>query len=191
MIFWSSLCIAGLLTVLIFWQLPIMGRFGIRACRFVVEKTATTERLLQNEPPPGSNLDVATLTAKRYHVNLERFADGSAVYRALYVLTRLVAGLSAGLLPFVVSSWPRISLALSVCIVVAVVLDRVFTPRTNLELNLVAEQKLLELINVKLLDEELRSKLFCEIVTNFNNGRLKNLTEMEFVMSKIQIQAQK
>jgi hypothetical protein len=52
-------------------------------------------------------------------------------YRRLYYLTRLCAGLSAGLLPFVVRESPSTAIVLSILIVLATVVDAVFTPKDH------------------------------------------------------------
>jgi hypothetical protein len=50
-------------------------------------------------------------------------------YRRLYYATRLCAGLSAGLLPFVVRTSPNTAILLSILIVLATVIDSVFVPK--------------------------------------------------------------
>jgi hypothetical protein len=50
-------------------------------------------------------------------------------YRRLYYATRLCAGLSAGFLPFVVRSSPDTAIFLSFLIVIATVVDSVFSPK--------------------------------------------------------------
>ena len=50
-------------------------------------------------------------------------------YRLLYYTTRLVAGLCAGILPFVISPAPAVAISLSIAIVVATLIDNVFVPR--------------------------------------------------------------
>ena len=50
-------------------------------------------------------------------------------YKFLYYGTRLVAGLCAGILPFVVSSMPAVATGLSITIVVVTIFDTVFNPK--------------------------------------------------------------
>jgi hypothetical protein len=52
-------------------------------------------------------------------------------YRRLHYFTRLCAALSAGLLPFVVRESPATAIVLSILIVVATVVDAVFTPKDH------------------------------------------------------------
>jgi hypothetical protein len=59
---------------------------------------------------------------KEYHAAAKR-------YRLLYYGTRLIGGLCAGILPFVVYSSPSAATALSVAIVVVTVFDVVFNPK--------------------------------------------------------------
>ena len=47
----------------------------------------------------------------------------------MYYALRLTAGLSAGLLPFVVSTSPPVATALSIVIVIVTVLDMVYNPK--------------------------------------------------------------
>ena len=50
-------------------------------------------------------------------------------YQRMYYALRLTAGLSAGLLPFVVSTSPPTATALSIVIVIVTVLDMVYNPK--------------------------------------------------------------
>lgn len=50
-------------------------------------------------------------------------------FRFLYYSTRLAAGLSAGVLPFVISSMPGVATVLSIVVVVITVVDTVFSPK--------------------------------------------------------------
>jgi hypothetical protein len=57
------------------------------------------------------------------------YLRASRIYQFMYYALRLTAGLSAGLLPFVVSTSPAAATALSIVIVVVTVLDMVFNPK--------------------------------------------------------------
>ena len=48
--------------------------------------------------------------------------------RFAYYLTRTIAGMSAGFLPFVVKTYPNVATALSMAIVVAIVIESVYDP---------------------------------------------------------------
>lgn len=50
-------------------------------------------------------------------------------YQTVYYMTRICAGLSAGILPFLVRSSPNAAIFFSVLIVVATVADSVFAPK--------------------------------------------------------------
>lgn len=80
---------------------------------------ALTDRL------PDGPAALHTLVAEKhreYHKKARRYA-------VLFYTTRLTAGFSAGLLPFVVRNSPNISTALAILIVLATVVDTVFAPK--------------------------------------------------------------
>ena len=56
-------------------------------------------------------------------------------YQFLYYFTRLLGGLCAGILPFVVHSAPAVATGLSVVIVVVTVFDTVFNPKERWKTN--------------------------------------------------------
>lgn len=77
-------------------------------------------------PGPPPNWTRVAEDIRERHAAL---AHTARLYRWLYHATRLVAGLSAGLLPFVVSQNAILASALSIIVVVAVVVDTVFNPK--------------------------------------------------------------
>jgi hypothetical protein len=58
----------------------------------------------------------------------------SNVFRWLYYTTRLIGGLSAGLLPFFLYSHPPLAMGLSIAVVVVTVFDFVFSPKDRWQL---------------------------------------------------------
>ncbi|MDQ8205385.1 DUF4231 domain-containing protein [Pelagicoccus sp. SDUM812003] len=75
---------------------------------------------------PAETLSVSERLIEKKH---EDYTKACIRYRNLYYFTRLCAGLSAGILPFVVHSSPNIAIGLSIAVVVATVLDSVFNPK--------------------------------------------------------------
>ena len=59
------------------------------------------------------------------------YARKTTIFKRVYYLTRLMAGLSAGVLPFVVNANPSVATGLAVAIVVVTVLDIVFDPKSK------------------------------------------------------------
>lgn len=75
---------------------------------------------------PKESLSISERLIEAKH---EDYTKACIRYRSLYYITRLCAGLSAGILPFVVHSRPNIAIALSIAVVAATVLDSVFNPK--------------------------------------------------------------
>src|SRR3712207_5228758 len=76
------------------------------------------------EPKKGS---VEEFLWKKYR----EYARGATIHRVLYYALRLTAGLSAAVLPFVVSSYAGLATGLSVSIIIATTLDTVFNPKDH------------------------------------------------------------
>lgn len=72
----------------------------------------------------GANAPEELVVAKH-----NEYFRAAKAYRRLYYATRLGAGLSAGFLPFVVRGSPDTAIFLSILVVVATVVDSVFSPK--------------------------------------------------------------
>lgn len=81
--------------------------------------------LYKNIPPTEPDEDPRDRIRKKHN----EYYAAARLYRLLYYTTRLVAGLCAGILPFVISTAPAVAISLSIAIVIATVLDTVFVPR--------------------------------------------------------------
>jgi Protein of unknown function (DUF4231) len=79
----------------------------------------------------GPNASPAEILIDEKH---REYARAARTYCILYYLIRLTAGLSAGVIPFVVSSQPPVAVALSVAIVVCTVVDLVFSVQDRWQL---------------------------------------------------------
>lgn len=79
----------------------------------------------------GTQASVENLISEKY----KEYRRGSQKYRILYYLLRSIAGLSAALLPFVVSNNTTIATGLSLAIVITTVIDLIFNPKDQWQLN--------------------------------------------------------
>ena len=111
-------------------------------------------------------------------------------YRFLYYATRLIGGLCAGTLPFVVYSAPTIATSLSIVIVVVTVADAVFSPKELWKSNSRAS----DLLYIADLKRQGKFKEFEEalnvILTNEDEQMLR-LMGLDEVMKKAQSAAQR
>ncbi|MDA8100934.1 MAG: DUF4231 domain-containing protein [Nitrospiraceae bacterium] len=73
----------------------------------------------------------SSLAEKIVQQKYRQYLKNSRMYKKLYYSTRLLAALSAGLLPFVVTTKPSLATALSIVIVLCAVTDTVFDPRSK------------------------------------------------------------
>jgi hypothetical protein len=81
--------------------------------------------LYKNMPASVPNEDPKDRIQKKHN----EYYAAARRYQLLYYTTRLVAGLCAGILPFVISTAPAVAISLSIAIVVATVIDTIFGPR--------------------------------------------------------------
>ena len=72
---------------------------------------------------------------KRIRQKHQEYYDAGVRYRFLYYSTRIIGGLAAGILPFVVYPSPAVATGLSIVIVVMTVVDTVFAPKENWKTN--------------------------------------------------------
>jgi hypothetical protein len=76
-------------------------------------------------PPAKPGETAQDVIAKKH----QQYYSSGQRYKILYYATRLMAGLCAGILPFVVSTRPGLATGLSIAIVVVTVFDTVFNPK--------------------------------------------------------------
>lgn len=79
--------------------------------------------LMQDPFRPGESLE------SRIQAKHNQYTAAAKFYRFLYYSTRLIGGLCAAILPFVVSSNPSVATCFSIAIAVTVVIDMVFSPK--------------------------------------------------------------
>lgn len=76
-------------------------------------------------PPLGSQERPEDRIRRRH----EEYYRAARRFRLLYYITRLVGGISAAILPFVVHPAPQIAISLSIVIIMMTVIDTVFSPK--------------------------------------------------------------
>jgi hypothetical protein len=112
------------------------------------------------------------------------YTRASAFYRVLYYAVRLIAGLCAGLLPFVVSTHVQIATGLSIAVVVATVLDMVFNPKDRWQLY----SRATDLLTVEQLKRQGNfadyQSLIAVLVTT-ETAKLERLVNMDDLLNRI------
>lgn len=138
------------------------------------------QQLLQRQPTQRLEPSPAELLVQ--HKNRE-YARASRVYRRLYYTLRVAAGLSAGLLPFVVATFPIAATTLSVIIVVATVLDMVFNPKDRWQLFSRASDAL-TLERFKHSGDDKGYETLLAFLVAMESAKLDNLVSLQDVMKK-------
>jgi hypothetical protein len=105
-------------------------------------------------------------------------------YSFVYYLIRLVAGLSAGLLPFVVSSNPKPATALSILVVVATVVDITLNPQDRWKLFSRASD-LLALSRLRLSGQYEGYREVLNILAATESANLEHLVSLDELLNKI------
>lgn len=111
------------------------------------------------------------------------YANAARAYKALYYIIRLVGGLSAGILPFIVSSKPQLTLALSMTIVVCTIVDLVFGVKDKWKLMSRAAD-LLTVERLKLSGDYEKYKDLVAVLVNTEAAMLDKLVDLETVLQK-------
>lgn len=109
----------------------------------------------------------------------------SYFYRYLYFITRTLAALSSGLLPFVVSNRPTIATILSIVIVVAVVFDSVLDPKGHWQLYSRATD-LIAVANLKSLGQYEKYKEQLKILLATEAKKVERLVDLEDLLKRIE-----
>jgi hypothetical protein len=135
--------------------------------------------LLVVNPSTGPKSPAEVLIEQKH----SEYASAAKTYRAVYYATRLTAGLSAGLLPFVVSAHPQYALALSIAIVVCTVIDLVFGVRDKWQLMSRAAD-LLTIQRLKISGEYDKYKDVLEILVNTESAKLAHLVDLDTLLKK-------
>lgn len=141
------------------------------------------ENVNSGEKPSTKGL--SPLAAKIVRDKYRSYLRGSRLFRTLYYITRLFAALSAGLLPFVVGTIPLLATVLSIVIVLSIVTDTVFDPKSKWALYSKATD-LLAIAEIKLRGEYDRYKEALEILLVTEQQALAGLKELEEILKKVQ-----
>lgn len=115
----------------------------------------------------------------------EEYTRSANTYFWMYYCTRLVAALGAGLIPFVVTSSPRIATTLSIIVVLATTIDLVFSPKDKLQLY----SKAVDLLTIAGIKSSGKYELYkdaLEILVTTNRESLERLSDLENVIKKVQ-----
>ena len=130
-------------------------------------------------PKPGSSPAELIIASK--HAEYSRAAN---LYRTLYYSTRVLAGLSAGLLPFVVSAHPDYALALSIVVVVCTVIDLVFGVKDRWMLMSKAAD-LLAVERLRLSGNYDKYKDALAVLTMTESAKFDRLPDLDTVLKKV------
>jgi uncharacterized protein DUF4231 len=112
------------------------------------------------------------------------YTRNSRRHRRLYYSTRLMAGLAAALLPFVVGQHPTAATVLSVIVAVTVVLDVTLDPKGRWQLYSKASD-LLAIARLKASGDYDRYKDELEILLATETQKLERLVDLESVLKKV------
>jgi hypothetical protein len=105
-------------------------------------------------------------------------------YCVLYYVVRLSAGLSAALLPFVVSQSPILATNLSIVVVIATVMDFVFNPKDKWKLFSRATD-LIMLGRLRLSGEYEANKELLNVLAATENANLEQLVNLDDLLEKV------
>jgi hypothetical protein len=124
-------------------------------------------------------------TLEMVDAKLAEYQNALHVYRALYYGTRLAAGLCAVVLLFVVSDHPRLSTGLSLAVLVSIVLDQVFTPRTKCQIYSRAVHAL-QVFHAKLRGNYRVERLYLEVLLEVNTANTQDLQDLRTFLRNVQ-----
>lgn len=125
------------------------------------------------------------LAAQILREKYQDYLRGSRWHKVLYYLTRLLAGLSAVLLPFVVGTMPIVATSLSAAVLFCIVVDMVFDPKTKWALYSRATD-LLAIAELKRRGEYDKYKDALEVLLTTEQQKLSGLKELEDVLRKVE-----
>jgi len=113
------------------------------------------------------------------------YARAAKLYRILYYVTRSIAGLGAGLLPFVVSKSTGFATGISAAIVVVTIVDMVFGPKERWMLFSKAAD-LLTIERLRISGEYDKWKRLLDLLIVTENAKLERLIDLEDFKKMIQ-----
>ncbi len=129
--------------------------------------------LSQDKPSQSGNaIDRLIYEKHLSYLRLSRWCAGT------YYCTRVVAGLSSALLPFVVASYHQLATALAIAVAVTVALDSIFKPREKWQLYSKATD-MLAIAEAKRAGEYEKSKDLLDILMATEAAKLDRLVELK------------
>lgn len=140
----------------------------------------STQLMRLFSPQPGESAAEALIRHK-----LNEYVRGAKVNRALYYALRLLAGVSAALLPFVISSYPAIATGLSICVVVVTVIDLIFNPKDRWKLYSQGSD-LLTIFLLKKTGDYKAYKEAIDVLLKTENIKLDRLVDMKELIDSAQ-----
>ena len=132
----------------------------------------------KKQKKPKSAWDLIEAKEKEYTLKAD-------LYYKSYYLTRIVGGLSAGLLPFVIAKYNNIAIGLSITIVVVTVFDTIFNPRSK-SILFSKGSDYLTLERLKATGEYVQYKEMFEIIKRTESKELGFLLDLKEVVNKAQ-----
>ena len=105
-------------------------------------------------------------------------------YRTLYYATRIIAGLFAGILPFVIRTRPNVATGLSIGIVIATLIDNIWRPKERWKY-LSRATDLLYVAQLKKNGKYEEFKEQLEIIMSTEDHEMLELLEIDDVMKNI------
>lgn len=102
----------------------------------------------------------------------------------LYYSTRTIAGLSSALLPFVVSSYPRLATALAIAVAITVAVDSVYKPRDRWQLYSKATD-LLTIAEAKSTGQYEKYKEMFDIIAAAEQQKTDRLVDLKDVLEQV------
>lgn len=115
----------------------------------------------------------------------QEYLDKAKVNKTFYYATRLIAGLSAAFLPFVVSSYPSVAIVLSIIVAAITVVDTVFDFGSSWARYSRATD-LLAMAELKMNGEYKKYKELLEIIMATEQNMVSNLQNLEDILGKVQ-----
>jgi Protein of unknown function (DUF4231) len=114
----------------------------------------------------------------------DEYSRGARLHCTLYYSLRVIAGLCAGLLPFVVASNPSLATGLSIAIVVATTFDLIFNPKDKWQLYSRATD-FLTVEQIKREGHYAEYEGMIQILVNTESAKLERLMGMDEMLQKI------
>ena len=113
-----------------------------------------------------------------------KYARMARIYTSMYYSTRVLAGLCAVLVPFIINSKPPIATVLSIIVAVCLAIDTIFKPLESLTIYSDATDQL-AIEEAKYLGDYEAYKNLWDIVKATEATKRRNLTELKTVLEDL------